>query len=292
MELQLETKPTGKRLSKFRRIENAVPHVLTDRDMAIVAAVAQYKLLSRSQIQRLLGFGTATRVNFRLQKLFHQGYLARHYLPTVKGSSQAIYTLDRLGLPVAAERLGKDTADLRRPKALHPFFLAHQLAVNDVRIAFELVARAHDDHQLLQWLPEEDAYDRFFFGTAWRSLTPDAFLRYRVGRQVLSAFVEVDRGTMPNRRFKEKVERYFAYDVSGEYGKRYQAKHFRILVVASSPQRLANLKETAAQVAQRYCWLTTLPETQQYGPLAPIWEMVGREGKVPLLDPAGKEDRG
>jgi hypothetical protein len=56
---------------------------------------------------------------------------------------------------------------------------------------------------------------------------------------VLSAFVEVDRGTMPNRRFKEKVERYFAYDLSGEYGKRYQAKHFRILVVVTSSERLS-----------------------------------------------------
>ena len=292
MELQVEDKPAGKRLSKFRRIVNAVPHVLTDRDMAIVAAVAEYRLLSRSQIQRLLGFGTATRVNFRLQKLFHRGYLARHYLPTLKGSSQAIYGLDRLGLPVAAERLGKDTADLWHPKALHPFFLAHQLAVNDVRIAFELAARAHDHHQLLQWLPEEEAYDRFFFGTSWRSLTPDAFLRYRVGKQVLAAFVEVDRGTMPNRRFKEKIERYFAYDVSGRYAERYKGQRFRVLVITSSAERLANLKNTAAQVAQRNCWFATLSEIAQNGPLAAIWETVGGERKARLIETDSKEVHG
>ncbi len=116
MELQLEDRPTGKRLSKFRRIANAIPHVLTDRDMAIVAAVADYRLLSRSQVQRLLGFGATTRVNFRLQKLFHNGYLRRHYLPILKGSSQAIYTLDTAGVPVAAERLGKDTKDFWKPR--------------------------------------------------------------------------------------------------------------------------------------------------------------------------------
>lgn len=290
MELQLETRATGKRLSKWRRTENAVPHVLTDRDMAIIAAVAEYRLLSREQIQRLLGFGTVTRANFRLQKLFHHGYLIRHFLPTLKGSSQALYMLDRLGLPVAAERLGKDAAALWRPKEkLSPFFLAHELAVNEVRMAFELAARAHADNQLLQWLSEEGAFDRFFFGTAWRSLTPDGFLRYRVGRHVLSAFVEVDRGTMPNRRFKEKVERYFAYDVSGRFTERFRGQRFRILVVSKNRERLANLKHTAAQVAQRHCWFTTLSELQAHGPVAAIWETVAREGKIPLLDPNRKE---
>jgi hypothetical protein len=284
MELQLEDKPTGKRLSKFRRIVNAVPHVLTDRDMALVAAVADYRLLSRSQIQRLLGFGATTRVNFRLQKLFHNGYLRRHYLPMLKGSSQAIYILDAAGVPVAAERLGKDVKDFWRPKmALHPFFLAHQLAVNDVRIAFELAARTHDDHQLLQWLPEQECYDRFFFAGHWRSLTPDAFLRYRVGRQVLSAFVEVDRGTMPNRRFREKVERYFAYDVSGRYAERYKGQRFRVFVVSITRERLANLKHTAAQVPQRYCWFSTLNLIREQGPLATVWETISTTGNVSLF---------
>lgn len=284
MVLQMESKETGKRLSKYRRSANALGHVLTDRDMAIVAAVADYRLLSRSQIQQLLDFGTITRINFRLQKLFHRGYLRRHFLPTLKGSSQAIYMLDRVGLPVAAERLGKDVKGFWHPKTtLHPFFLDHQLAVNDVRIAFELAARAHDDHQLVQWLPGEDCYDRFYFGTKWRSLTPDAFLRYRVGNQVLSAFIEVDRGTMPNRRFQEKVERYFAYDVSGRYNERYKGQRFRVLVVANSPARLANLKQTAAQVAQRYCWFSTLPALREQGPLASIWDVIGREGKSRLL---------
>lgn len=153
--------------------------------------------------------------------------------------------------------------------------------MNDVRIArtCSTVARRP---QLVQWIPEEDCYDRFYFGTKWRSLTADAFLRYRVGNQLLSAFIE-DRGTMPNRRFQEKVERYFAYDVSGRYNERYKGQRFRVLVVANSPARLANLKQTTAQVAQRYCWFTTLQATREKGPLASIWEIVGREGKSPLL---------
>jgi hypothetical protein len=282
--LQLESKATGKRLSKFQRSDAAPGHVLNDRDMAIVAAVANYKLLSRSQIQRLFGFGNSTRVNFRLIRLFQHSYLARHYLPTVHGSSQAIYVLDRLGLPVAAERLGKDAAELWRPKeSLKPLFLNHQMAVNDVRIAFELAARAHDDHRLLIWLPEEEVKDRFFFGDRWHTLTPDAFLRYGVGKQALSAFVEVDQGTMTNKRFKEKIERYFAYDVSGRYANHYKGQRFRVLVLVRTPERLANLKGTAAQVAQRHCWFATATDIQQRGLDAQIWETLTDKGKKALF---------
>ncbi len=191
---------------------------------------------------------------------------------------------------MAAERLGRDTADLWRPQEkLSPFFLAHALAVNDVRIAFTLAARTHDDHQLATWLSAEEAKDRFFFGSSWQTLTPDAFLRYRIGRHVLAAFLEVDRGTMPNRRFKEKVERYFAYDVSGRFAERHKGQRFRVLVVARSPARLANLKETTAQVAQRNCWFTTLADLRTHGSLAAIWQAVGWEEKSPLFVSDRKE---
>lgn len=279
-----QTAPIGKRLSKYKRKEDAVPHVLTDRDMAIIAAVADYRLLARSQIQRLLGFGATTRVNFRLQKLFHHGYLARHFLPTLKGSSQAIYTLDRLGLPVAAERLGRDTAPLWRPTGqIKPLFLSHELAVNDVRAAFELSARAYQDHQLVTWLSAEQTKDQIFFGASWHTLAPDAFLRYRVAGHILSGFVEVDRGTMSNRRFKDKVERYFKYDVSGRFAERYKGQRFRVFVLTRTIGRLVNLKQTTAQIAQRNCWFTTLAEITKEGPLAAIWQVVGLDEKVPLF---------
>lgn len=94
---------------------------------------------------------------------------------------------------------------------------------------------------------------------------------------------------MPNRRFKEKVERYFAYDVSGRYTERYYGRRFRVLVVATGQPRLRNLKETTAQVAQCYFWFSTLADLKERGPLTSIWEVVGREEKAPLLE-AARED--
>ncbi len=89
---------------------------------------------------------------------------------------------------------------------------------------------------------------------------------------------------MPNRRFKEKVERYFAYDVSGRYKERHKGQRFRVLVVTKTLERIGNLKRTAAQVAQRYRWFTTLAELRVRGTMERIWEVIARDGKGQLFD--------
>lgn len=94
---------------------------------------------------------------------------------------------------------------------------------------------------------------------------------------------------MPNRRFKEKTERYFAYDVSGRYAQRFNGQRFRVLVLARTPKRLRNLKQTAAQGAQRYCWFGTLSDLQTRGPFGAIWETVLLNSRVPLFAPDRQE---
>jgi len=116
-------------------------------------------------------------------------------------------------------------------------------------------------------------------------------MRYGVGKQVLSAFVEVDRGTMPNDRFKRKVEAYFAYDVSGRYTERYKSQRFRVLVITKTSERLANLKATTAQVAQRYFWFAVLSDFSCEGPLQSVWETISREGRTVLLEEAKKTEQ-
>jgi len=52
---------------------------------------------------------------------------------------------------------------------------------------------------------------------------------------------------------------------------------------------MANLKETAAQVPQQYCWFTTLTDIKENGPMALIWGIVGKNGKMSLLEFTRKE---
>src|SRR5579859_2264834 len=139
---------TRKRMSRYQRTDNPPPLILQERDRQVLAAVGQHRFLSREQIERLF-FGTTTRANFRLQKLYQHKLLNRLHLPTLRGSSQAIYCLDRQGVSVAAEVLGVQPATIPwkyRNRDVGALFLKHLLAINDVRIAFELAARAQKEH--------------------------------------------------------------------------------------------------------------------------------------------------
>ena len=86
-------KETGKRKSRFHRSEKPARIILQDRDKRIIAAVYEYRFLTRSQIQRLFNINCITRANVRLRKLFDHGYLDRRFRPTVTGTSESIYVL-------------------------------------------------------------------------------------------------------------------------------------------------------------------------------------------------------
>ncbi len=275
-----------RRLSRYRRSVTPPPLVLQARDRQIVAAVAQHRFLTREQIERLF-FGTTTRANFRLQKLYHHKLLGRLHLPTVRGSSQAIYHLDRQGVPVAAEALGIQPATIPwkyKRRDVGPLFLRHLLAVNDVRIALELAARSRKDHELLLWLSDQECRDTYAWQYGRKVLAPDAYGRYRFGDRVISFFLELDQATMSGKRWADKVNRYVEYAASGRYEERFGMKLFRVLVVTTSQERLANLMRATEQQTRRSFWFTTLEDIGKHSVLASVWWRIGVQKHTALLD--------
>lgn len=219
-----------------------------------------------------------------LQKLYHHRFLNRLHLPTVRGSSQAIYCLDRDGVPVAAEILGVPPASIPwkyKRRDVGPLFMRHLLAVNDVRIAFELAARSNSNHELLLWMDDQETRDKYAWGYGQKVLAPDAYGRYRFGDRVISFFLELDRATMSAKRWAEKVARYQEYGNSGRYEERFGMKLYRVLVVTTTPQRLANLLASTEERTKRAFWFATLEDIRRQGALARIWWKAGskqREG--------------
>jgi hypothetical protein len=274
-----------KRLSRYQRADSPPPLVLQERDRQILAAVGQHRFLSREQIERLF-FGTTTRANFRLQKLYQHKFLNRLHLPTVRGSSQAIYCLDRNGVEVAAEALGVPPATIPwkyKNRDVGALFLKHLLGVNDVRIAFEVAARENSGHELLLWLPEQDAKNGYGWHSGSKVLAPDAYGRYGFGDRVISFFVELDRATMTNKRWQEKVDRYLEYSASGRYEERFGMKLFRVLVVTTTPQRRSNLLSVTAERTDKMFWFTTLESIRDRGVLGAGWSRSGSIGLQLLL---------
>src|SRR5205823_1666837 len=123
---------------------------------AILRAVARYRMLTTVQVERLF-FSTTrsgearrlkanTRCQYRLQMLFHRGYLRRDELPQKlsEGRKPYLYWLDELGAQVIATQAGdllEEPGWDPREREVGALFLEHLRATNDVRLAVEIAAQ-------------------------------------------------------------------------------------------------------------------------------------------------------
>jgi hypothetical protein len=122
---------------------------LTARDIEVVQAVHEYRVLRREQIQQL--FPSRNTANERLQRLYQHRYLERRWLPVEygQGAGQAIYLLDQRGAELIAEQGVLDGAAAGWRQARNHVrspFLGHRLLINDVRVSFTLAARRAGFH--------------------------------------------------------------------------------------------------------------------------------------------------
>jgi hypothetical protein len=232
--------------------------VLTARDIRLLADVAQFRVLSRHQLMRLGHFRSKTRANAVLLRLVGAGYLSRRYQPAVAGTQRALYFLGPKG--VALSRPGRPNTEWRQLSSISDLFLAHQLSVTDVLIAFRA-----SPCRVERWMVDEDL----------RSLNlgilPDGHLEYELAGKQFGAFLELDRGTETQGRFRAKVEAYARLAQSGRYRSAFGRQFFRVLVVSSSDERLDHLRATTASVTEKIFWFVTLQQVVAEGPFARIW---------------------
>jgi hypothetical protein len=279
------------------RPKNPEPIVLMDRDKEILARVWEDRMLFTSQIGRIF-FEGKTGAGVRLRRLWENGYLDRYFLPTLMfhGSTEALYLLGKKGVDVAAAMLGLERTEilrglshLKRKVKNHSFLLSldHILALADFRIAFEEAAAKHPDVSLTGWIPERMCEDSYRF---WRGMEkvegkirPDGYCQCQYGEKRYSFFIEVDLGTMSSKAIAHKVQRYLDYSESGRYEKRFGVRFFRVLMVTTSSQRMANLKRTTESLTDSIFWLTTTDQVQQGRIFHQVWTKAGREGLYTLL---------
>jgi hypothetical protein len=171
-------------------------------------------------------------------------------------------------------------------------YLPHTCAVQEVFLGFVRAARAAQaqglDHELEVWQGDWACARRHIDDGVWRTLRPDALARYRAGAQVLTCFVEIDRGTCTLRRHLwAKLVSYVAYRDSGAWahGARAMSIFPTVLVVTTAEGRLRHLLElageiTTARLARPLSLLVaTAEDLATEGPLGPIWR------KAPRLPP-------
>jgi len=217
-------------------------------DDRFLRAVYRYHMLKPEHItRRFYSKGSLTFVKARLKLLTDHGYLDANEQPTVRGRSPYYYTLANKGIKYLKE-VGLEVQRYSRPsrKVEYLPFLSHTFSVNDVLIAAELVAEGSAQLSLVEMqhelvlkqdpckVPVERMGRDDRAVTTHVSIVPDGWLDFRYDRGMelperrMCIWLELDRGTVGMKDFKEKVTALLAFYKSGAYQKRFGTNSLRV----------------------------------------------------------------
>lgn len=284
-------------LPRYRRTaaeqRQAPPILVTPRDLALLEDVWQFRFLTTSQIETLRAgdskeanrFISRLTLTRRLKLLFHHRYLRRIARPLAQGSREPVYLLDSEGARALSLLHGEVSAS---PPSRLPAQAAldHLLAIGQMRLSL-LVAeslsasRSQSDYALLEWLAGEKARFRVTLEDAGRrkqgvTIVPDGCAIVRDGGFRHHAFIEVDRGTEPQRTLAGKGRAYLAYWESGGFARDFHVPvglGFRVLFAAPTPRRAQTiLKAISSLNGPRQFFRIALAEEVTPGRvLAAVW---------------------
>ncbi len=307
---------TKQRLPRLKRASSEfLPGFsLTQRDIAIVEAVSEYRALTAEHIETLFfpqsvvqgRRQTNSNCQTRLRQLYHRGLLLRKEYPTAIGEPRKplVYWLDRAGAALLATTRGIEFSEVgwrpgRQKVGLQ--FLAHLLDTNTVRVHVVRSAQAHGFF-VSEWRSEDmlrkaHAADRVTIVTPQgtrqeATVIPDSYFVLTiptVGAEPLRypCFVEIDRRTVTGQAsewshgqhdWAKKILTYLAYIRSGKYAARYGTRQGRILTATIGERRLANLKAiTEESGGKARFWFTTIARIKAGDILTdPLWWVATR----------------
>lgn len=277
-------------LPRHKRVENPPRIQLTERDVQVILAVYDYRVLRRDQIERMF-FPSKNTANERLKLLYQHRFLERRWLPVEygEGMGQAIYLLDKQGADVVAEQLGIDRGGVSWQDAHNhvlSIFLEHVLLVNDMRITFNMAAR-QAGYTIDKWIKEDElkaakeyVYLTMPSGTKRKvAVIADAYFVLDLGDKRAHFFLEVDRATEANKRWAQKVKAYQVYAQSGKYTERFGTRSLRVITVTTGEKRLSNIKRATEETGGgQMFWFTTFEKAQPEEVLKlPIWKVAGQQ---------------
>ena len=258
-----------------------------DRDLTLIRALAEdFRILTPRQINELVPRGSARRVNFRLNKLRDAGYLSYRPLASFGPGSTGGYYLGPKAAELfdPAERNAVTTIREQASK-LAETGLAHRMLVDSIHIRFRVASRANPQFKLFTWI---DQYSDWW--SALRKygvpIQADAYAECLVlfgFQNLLTLFLEVDRGTERGHMIEDKLNRYAAYAASGDYERLFAAGMFRVLFVTTSDARRDQLIKKMERLGPDVFWVTTWEAFRNSDLLAPHWRRPRYEGAYSLL---------
>lgn len=289
---------------------------LTERDLAILAALQRYRFLTSQHIQMLDGGGYAAVM--RLMRTLYDNKLVD--LPRAQiadliahGQAPNAYALAQEGAKALSIIEGSDIERARwtlKNTRVKPRFVRHTTGIASVIVPIEVACRDDrapnliDHLDLLPTFPEatQKASNPFL----WKAkvtlgsqsekvgLVPDRLFSLVFADNTRRNYaLEFDTGEMPIARrslkgtsIKKKMLGYLAGWKAHETNK-WNMQRLRILLVTPSEKRKANMIATLYDITggrgSGMFLFSTLDDITREGSLAPIWES-GKDGTVSLTD--------
>lgn len=312
----------GRRRRYARSLCPVAPVSLTPTRVEILRHLAELRFLSLPQIARLCcpsGRRDLSEKNARrhMRALFDGGLVdvlpvsraalappgAPNDASLLYGSAPNVYALAARGLEVLHRAGLAGPPDTGRKKPAYgprnSLFLAHELAVRNVRVWLELAARG-GGHELERWRDGEAAAIDLERQQAPYVVRPDAWFILSLEQAVLVGLVEVDRGTeRGDRRWREKLGAYGALFAGERLPAVTGYVNARVLVVCPDARRRDRLAELVGQhagpgLAERF-WLADGGALEGIGLLQSVWKRPFRNRLWPQISsglPAGSPGAG
>jgi hypothetical protein len=196
---------------------------LTTRDRAVLTSLAELRLASTRQLERLHFTASTPMANARacrrlLARLAGEGLvspLSRRVGGVRAGSAGYVWSLGTAGQRLVTKSGPAGGGTIRRPWTPSLPFVAHRLAIT------ELAVRLHEAErrgalELVSFVAEPDCWRRYTGPHgASANLKPDACVVMGDGQYEDTWFVEVDMGTESPQVIIRKRDAYLAYFRSG-----------------------------------------------------------------------------
>lgn len=287
--------------------------MITDRDLAVLAAIQRYYVLNRPQIQRLCftdhASGRATRR--RLQTLVSAGFLNRLRLVVhhpLAGSPGPVYYPAQRGLELLAEHVDDERLLATSTQPPQPHQVFHWLAVSETHLALDAAIAAQERVALRGWVNEFDTVNadesapekRFRLYSLLREsprlvCAPDAAFLLKTEGHAKVFYLEQDRNTSGVKRVA--ASKCQGYAVMAECG--FHRRHFpdatvptfAVLCIAPTDRRRDALRKAFVDKPGADLWRFAsatdfVPERLLF---EPIFHRVHGE-PVPLVRPAQTHD--
>ena len=221
---------------------------LTEGDREILTWVYQCQLVTIDHLGALTGRSRRA-LNRRLLGLSQREYL---YRKRDFFYDKYTYTINNAAIPVLSEQ-GIASAEAiilhsRRLRENKPLFRNHELMLSDIHVSLILASRG-SPIELALWKQgrgelkdsvtvfEEEKPEKL-------PVEPDAFFVLEDTRQPTNRaafFLEADRSTTTNQRFKKKIRAYEAYFRQGLHTEKYGIRSARVLTLTLREARALNL---------------------------------------------------